>query len=179
MTHTTSHNGAGVLLITIINNEKYIILAEERSHVYSDFGGRRDDGEDVALTASRELFEESRTMFKINPEKLGKQLYVDKINKKDKKYRLYIVCTNNVQEYEPDDFKKVFHKNYKKAKALGKHYMETNDVTFVSLDKIKKTISKNKNTVTDYYSKKIVLRDRILNILIDNIHIIEDIANNC
>ena len=67
------YTGAGVLPFAHCGNEIFVLLGQERflshtgkvSHVWSDFGGRRDDadGGDMLVTAAREFEEETLGLF--------------------------------------------------------------------------------------------------------------------
>ena len=59
------HSSAGIIAYSRIEGETYVLLAD---HLDSDrgwgtFGGRRDAGESIAMTASREFREETRCVY--------------------------------------------------------------------------------------------------------------------
>ena len=65
-----THSAAGIIAFSRIHGETYVLLAD---HLDSDrgwgtFGGNRDHGESVALTASREFREETRCVYTVPSE---------------------------------------------------------------------------------------------------------------
>lgn len=80
-------SGAGVLIVEDYMNEKCVTLFRDKySRRYEEGGGKVDteDGENTKKTASRELMEESRNMFRISEKDLT--TYVEHEN-----YRCYVV----------------------------------------------------------------------------------------
>jgi hypothetical protein len=85
--------GSGVLILTDSNvfpGEHDVVLIKDYTNMYNDAGGK-SEGKTSAVTASDELYQETRGIIRIDPHILSKTKYID-IGKSSKhRYRCYIV----------------------------------------------------------------------------------------
>jgi hypothetical protein len=137
---------AGILPIAYHNNKIYFLLSRETVDVkfkdsgkWSDFGGKREKGEDLKTTAIREGFEESDGIF--GNEKDIEYLIDNSLIKKLKvnHYITYIIQVPYVKELP-----KIFRKNYLNVfKTNKKKVLEHNG--FYEKDMLKWVELKNLN----------------------------------
>lgn len=142
MTHI-KYSGAGVLLI----NGYDILLVKDYNKLFNVPGGKVDQGESLEQSASRELYEETRTVYDINVN-LIKRLQSFKIETEipDQYFKVYVFrepyIPNTTQRFRNID-----------TSRMSKHYKETSEMLRFPIIEIKK-IFKN-NPRPDYLLAKV------------------------
>ena len=124
--------GSGILLLTYINKQLFIILYRGVGHKkYEDLGGKMDPGEDIYQTASRETYEESATYINYKP--------TDLYTSNKLITRNYVSFIKIIKNFNIDKAIKLLHK-YKDKK----HYNEMDDVKIILLNNLVKSILNGK-----------------------------------
>ena len=145
---------AGILPVAFHNNKIYFLLSRETVDVkfkdagkWSDFGGKRERGEDLKITAIREGFEESDGIF-------GNQKDIEYLidNSLIKKLRVNHYTTYIIQVPYVKDLPKVFRENYlhvlktNKKKVLESNGLYEKDMLkWVELKKLKDFVPNLRN----------------------------------
>lgn len=128
------HSGSGVLVYIVDTQE--LMLVKDPTLKYNDFGGKLEGMQDtkrcskLALNAAKELREESRMVFNIDPLYLQTRCrHVDVLNPATGKYfRSYLLRLNK------RDVKDACHRFYNTDTAhLPKDYKETSGLRFFPL----------------------------------------------
>ena len=145
---------AGILTVAYHNKKVYFLLSRETVDVkfkdsgkWSDFGGKREKGEDLKTTAIREGFEESDGIF-------GNQKDIEYLinNSLIKKLRVNHYTTHIIQVPYVKDLPQVFRKNYlnvlktNKKKVLESNGLYEKDMLrWVELKNLRNFIPKMRN----------------------------------
>lgn len=145
---------AGILPVAYHNKKVYFLLSRETVDVkfkdsgkWSDFGGKREKGEDLKTTAIREGFEESDGIF-------GNQKDIEYLinNSLIKKLRVNHYTTHIIQVPYVKDLPQVFRKNYlnvlktNKKKVLESNGLYEKDMLrWVELKNLRNFIPKMRN----------------------------------
>jgi hypothetical protein len=152
-----NYSGSGVLPIYILNKIPYIVTFTSSKGIITDAGGKKEYNDSIIYTASRELFEESAGLIKINEDDLtNNSVYID-LKHNDKYYRSYFIIINDIDtEYYDDNLKK-----FKKFKFNP--FTETHGIKLMRLDNI--DIDDNKIKLISNNNYKLVLAPRLNSII--------------
>lgn len=152
-----NYSGAGVLPIYILNKIPYIVTFTSSKGIITDAGGKKEYNDSIIYTASRELFEESAGLIKINEDDLtNNSIYID-LKHNDKYYRSYFIIIDNIDiEYYDDNLKK-----FKKFKFNP--FTETHGIKLMRLDNI--DIDNNQIKLISSNNYKLVLAPRLNKII--------------
>lgn len=181
------HTGAGILVITSLNNKPYLLLGKENYKslklsnnvtipIYEEFGGgiqsRKLSLEENAL---KELDEEtSHILSWNNPKILLKDGFIqlDVPFMTNRIYRLYLIYIPNVKTIIPN-----FFRNRQKISEhtstyyKRKNYIEMDDLRLISLDNIDKSMKNKKNIIN------LPNDDVILKLLYQNVYLSRRLYN--
>lgn len=102
-----NHTGSGILPIYIHNNIPYFVIIKLKNGVYSDPGGKLEPNVSLLENATKELYEETCGLIKIDDNKIKKSNYQSiKINySTDKYYQSNIIIINSAINF------KLYYKN--------------------------------------------------------------------
>jgi 8-oxo-dGTP pyrophosphatase MutT (NUDIX family) len=143
--------GAGILPVTIHNNQIYYLLGKEVSvNKYSDFGGSKEDDETPLQTAVREGYEELSGILgsKYNIEKLIKTNLIYKLTHKHfTSYIVLIDYDNNLPFYFNNQFK--FIKKHFPHLIDKNGMFEKSEINWFTLDDIKN----NRNKIRGFFQE--------------------------
>tara|TARA_B100001996_G_scaffold378874_1_gene363715 strand:+ start:905 stop:1405 length:501 start_codon:yes stop_codon:yes gene_type:complete len=129
--------GAGVMIITKIKGEVYVLLGKDKYDTYSDFGGLEDkkDNKEKINTASRECYEETcGSLLDITKlkEQLRKCEYIESKSFMNKPYYMYILSIKYENKICND-----FYKIREKIKGNFSYiYEEKKEIEWILLKKI-------------------------------------------
>jgi len=176
--------GAGILPYTIYKNKLYFLIGKDRYEKYwSDFGGRSDpvDENQIENTAVREFYEE--TIGAIYDIKIIKE----RIKNKKDTYTIKYIKPNNVeytmfilripyQDYRftfnnVRNFIKYIIKCNKNNINLYKHFLEKEDIMWISYDSLIYHINNEGSKILD----PVIIRQVFKNIILENIDLIKNI----
>lgn len=168
LTNSRKHTGAGVLIITSINNEPYILLGREDRKsltyknytisIYEEFGGAiHSKKAGLNKNALFELREETANLINIyDPKILDNAKYFDLPYLTNRMYRLYVLYLKNIADYIDYfdiNLSVIKNNNILLNSEKAGTYMEMNKIELIPLYDIE---------------KKINLLDNVLNININN-----------
>jgi hypothetical protein len=102
MNNNKIYTGSGILPIYIYNNIPYFVIVRLTNGIYSDPGGKLEPNTSLLKNATKELYEETCGLIKLEDNKLKKSNYHSiRINySKDKYYKSYIVVLNSKIDFE-------------------------------------------------------------------------------
>ncbi len=152
-----TYTGAGVLPIFIFNKKPYIVTFTASKGIITDAGGKKEYRDNILFTASRELFEESAGLIKIDEKELkNNSLYID-IKNNNTYYRSYFIIINNINTTYYD-------KNLKKFKKFKFNpFTETHGIKLMKLDDI--NFDNNNIILTSNNDYKLLLASRLNTII--------------
>lgn len=121
---------AGIIPVIQYNNQLAVILFKQKRNgqwIYTDGGGRRNEETDPRVTACRELQEESKNMFQLNPNLLEVSWTHTTVKGKYKllNYMFFI----GVKDIDLS----IYHYNKERIKTDIPDWMETHDVNLFYL----------------------------------------------
>jgi hypothetical protein len=152
-----NYSGAGVLPIYILNKIPYIVTFTSSKGIITDAGGKKEYNDSIIYTASRELFEESAGLIKINEDDLTNNSIYFNLKHNNKYYRSYFIIIDNIDiEYYDDNLKK-----FKKFKFNP--FTETHGIKLMRLDNI--DIDNNQIKLISINNYKLVLAPRLNKII--------------
>jgi hypothetical protein len=159
------------LLLFRERNTRYTCQDCKRKHsncCYTEPGGKYEDKHlSIDQAAEDELYEETCCLFDCKYVcKLKKDNFFDLVYEKNKMSRVFMLdvpyMKNLIRDYDSNLETLI---NYK----ADKHYLETNDVTRVSIDRLREAVFGGDDMksifVEDIYGKEIQLKKRTANIL--------------
>ena len=151
-------SGAGVILFEVIQNRINMILVRETStRKYTEPGGRKEKKDTIIETARKELYEETGAYIWISDAKLLR----DWILHGNKKYKAYIIF---IKEIDIDDYFGNL-EVIEDDNSFPKSFLETDDITKVSIEKLQRSILRNSREVIDVFGNKITLKGRTVGVL--------------
>lgn len=96
------YTGSGILPIYIYNNIPYFVIIRDTNGIYSDPGGRLEPNISLLRNATKELYEETCGLIKIDDNKLKKSNYqsINIAYSNDKYYQSNIIIINSKIDFK-------------------------------------------------------------------------------
>ena len=168
--------GAGIVIIVQLHNKPAVLIVHNKlTNKWDIPGGKIDPDENPTVTASRELREETKGLFKISHNILKDIPFRDKINPDTQHiYRSYFMYTTlPIIEFYYDNLSTLDIRA--RQTDISSSYFETDEIDFLYLDQFYQDITISKSV--DLYTRRsnespIILRRRDTAILRDSHDII-------
>ena len=149
------YTGSGILPIYIYNDIPYFVIVRLNNDMYSDPGGKLEPNTSLIKNATKELYEETCGLIKLEDSKLKKSNYQSiRINySKDKYYQSNIVIINSKIDF------KLYNKNLIECnKFRFNPFTESNKIHLIKLSMINYDIlKKNLYTILNPRLKLIIV----------------------
>ncbi len=179
-----NYNGSGIIPIIKINNNYYFVLFQSiirkknSQYMIEDSGGKFE-GNNIKISAIRELKEESSLLF--NLENFQKDSEIKKLNYvlnnfnitlENPDYKKYLSCfvyltLKNNEEFNLTNLKNEFKLNMKQLWKNGfSFYTENKDIIFIPIENIL-DLNKNSEKIKDNNHNEYNLFGRTLNIFLN------------
>ena len=141
-TNNKIYTGSGILPIYVYNNIPYFVIIKLNNGIYTDPGGKLEPKITLLDNASKELYEETAGLIKLDNKKIRSNFIKnDTKYNKNKYYRSHIVIIDsqlNLQSYS-----KLYEKNLEKCnKFRFNPFSETIQIKFIKLSTINYDILK-------------------------------------
>ena len=179
--------GSGVFIYGIYNGQHHaIVFKDVKNNTYNDPGGNISDRMNnynldaiLPTTAKDELYEETRTMFKLNTDSGILNKVLPHIDIKDNSghdntfYRVYLVNLGDLNNQKIDKIITAYNNNQNKMtfsisqgnNSYGDKYNETDSIALVNIHNISSTQHSSTKIVSDYKGNTITINKRLFDII--------------